>query len=92
MYYQNCYKLIGINLSRQTNKIIPKQINFMEKLEENNGGSKRFSKKLNPKKISNLLNEANNSKFVTRKWDIVNDQSNANYALRNYLLHRSTKI
>ena len=30
-------------------------------------------------KILNLLNEANSSKFVTRKWNIVNDQSNANY-------------
>ena len=29
--------------------------------------------------ILNLLNEANYSKFVTRKWNIVNDQSNANY-------------
>ena len=29
-------------------------------------------------KILNLLNEANDSKFVTRKWNIVNDQSNAN--------------
>ena len=24
-------------------------------------------------KISNLLNEVNDSKFVTRKWNIVND-------------------
>ena len=31
------------------------------------------------KKILNLLNEASNSKFLTRKWNIVNDQSNANY-------------
>ena len=30
-------------------------------------------------KIINLLNEVNNSKFVTRKWNIVNDQSNVNY-------------
>ena len=30
-------------------------------------------------KILNLLNEANDSKFVTRKWNIVIDQSNANY-------------
>ena len=29
-------------------------------------------------KISNLLNEASDSNFVTRKWSIVNDQSNAN--------------
>ena len=26
--------------------------------------------------ILNLLNEASDSKFVTRKWNIVNDQSN----------------
>ena len=29
-------------------------------------------------KILSLLNEENDSKFVTRKWDIVNIQSNAN--------------
>ena len=29
-------------------------------------------------KILNLLNEVNNSKFVTRKWNIVNDLSNEN--------------
>ena len=30
-------------------------------------------------KISNLLNEASDSKFVTRKWNFVNDNSKANY-------------
>ena len=30
-------------------------------------------------KILNLLNDANDSKFVTRKWNIVNDYSNSNY-------------
>ena len=34
-------------------------------------------------KISNLLNEASNSQFVTRKWNIVNDLSNVNYAEEN---------
>ena len=34
-------------------------------------------------KVLNLLNEPNNSKFVKRKWNIVNDQSNANYDVRN---------
>ena len=29
--------------------------------------------------ILNLLNDANDSKFVTRKWNIVNDSSKANY-------------
>ena len=30
-------------------------------------------------KILNLLNEANDSKFVTRKWNIVIGNSNSNY-------------
>ena len=36
-------------------------------------------------KILNLLNEANDSKFVTRKWNIVNDNLKANYDVGNYL-------
>ena len=28
-------------------------------------------------KVFNLLNEAGDSKFVTRKWNLVNDQSSA---------------
>ena len=34
LYHQNCYKLIGIDLSRQTNMTIPHQNNFVGKLEE----------------------------------------------------------
>ena len=34
-------------------------------------------------KILNLLNDAKSSKFVTRKWNIVNDNSNSNYAAAN---------
>ena len=33
LYHQNYYKLIGIDLSRQTNTSIPQQINFVRKLE-----------------------------------------------------------
>ena len=36
-YYQNYYKLISIDLSRQKNTNIPQQITFIEKLEEYNG-------------------------------------------------------
>ena len=42
-------------------------------------------------KILNLLNEASNSKFVTRKWSIVNDQSNANYDVGNEVIY-NTKV
>ena len=38
-YYQNYYKLIGIDLSRQTNTSISQQINFTGKLEEDNGAT-----------------------------------------------------
>ena len=34
-------------------------------------------------KILNLLNEASHSKFVTRTWNIVSDQSNRNYDSKN---------
>ena len=34
-------------------------------------------------KILNLLNKANDSKFVTRKWNIVSDSSNSNYDATN---------
>ena len=30
-------------------------------------------------KLLNLSNQASDSKFLARKWNIVNDQSNANY-------------
>ena len=31
----------------------------------------------------NLLNEANDSKFVTKKWNIANDNSKTNYDVAN---------
>ena len=40
-------------------------------------------------KILNLLNEASNSKFVARKWKIVNDQLNANYSAANKIIYRT---
>ena len=40
-------------------------------------------------KILKLLNEANNSKFVTRKWNIVNDNSKANYEEGNEITYNA---
>ena len=34
-------------------------------------------------KILNLFNETNDSKFLTRKWSIVNDNSKSNYGAGN---------
>ena len=38
-------------------------------------------------KILNLLNGVNDSKFVTRKWNIVNDISNSSYAAANEITY-----
>ena len=40
-------------------------------------------------KILNLLNNANDSKFVTRKWNIVNDNSKANYNAGNEIIYNT---
>ena len=42
-------------------------------------------------KILNLLNEANDSKFVTRKWNTANDNSKADYSVRNEIIY-NTKV
>ena len=34
-------------------------------------------------KVLQLLNEGSDSRFVTRKWNIVSDQSNENYIVGN---------
>ena len=39
LYHQNCYKLIGINLSRQTNLKIPQKTNFTRNLDEDNAAA-----------------------------------------------------
>ena len=36
--------------------------------------------------ILNLLNEASDSRFVIRKWNIVDDQSDANYDVGNEII------
>ena len=42
-------------------------------------------------KVLNLLNEASDSKFVTRKWNIVNDNSKANYGVE-YEITYNTEV
>ena len=39
--------------------------------------------------ILNSLNEARDSKFVTMKWNIGNDQSNANYNSENKIIYNT---
>ena len=40
-------------------------------------------------KLLNLLNEANDSKFVKRKWNIVNDHSKSNYDAANEITYKT---
>ena len=40
-------------------------------------------------KILNSLNEANNSKFITRKCNIANDNSKANYGVGNEITYNT---
>ena len=61
-YHQNYYKLIGIDLSRQTNTSISKQINFIGKLEENNGATMFF---IALKEQKTILNFSLGSLIVT---------------------------
>ena len=42
LYRQKYYKLVGIDLSRQTNTSIPQQINFVGKLDEYDGAKMFF--------------------------------------------------
>ena len=41
--------------------------------------------------ILNLLHEASNSRFMARKWNIVNEQSNVNYSVENENIY-STEV
>ena len=47
----------------------------------------RMIKTQEHQKILNLLNKLSDSRFVTRKWNIINDQSNANYDIGNKIFY-----
>ena len=53
-YHQNVYELNGIDLSRQRNTIIPQQINFVGKLEEDDGARMFFITEKQQKTIANF--------------------------------------
>ena len=47
----------------------------------------RIIKIIEHKKILSLLNQQNNSKLVTKKWSIVNDQPNKNFDVVNEIIY-----
>ena len=54
LYHQKYYKLIGTDLSRQTNTSIPQKINFIGKLEEDDGATMFFIAERKQKRILNF--------------------------------------
>ena len=52
--HQIYYKLIGTDLSRQTNTSVPQQINFVEKLEKDDGATMVFIAEKQQKAILNF--------------------------------------
>ena len=54
LFHQNYYKLIGIGLSRQTNKRILQQINFTEIFQKNDGATMFFTDENQQKTILNF--------------------------------------
>ena len=60
--HQNCYQRIGKDLSRETNKNIPQQNNFVGKLEKDDGAI-MFS--IVEKQLKAILNFSLNSLIVS---------------------------
>ena len=54
LYDQNCYKLIGIDLSRQTSTSIPQQITFIGEIEDDGVATIFFIAEKLQKKIINF--------------------------------------
>ena len=55
LWRQKYYKRIGIGLSRQTNTSIPQEINFVGKLDEDDGATMFLIAKKEQKIILNLF-------------------------------------
>ena len=43
-------------------------------------------------RMLNSLNKAGGSRLMTRKWNIVNDQSNTNYELGNEIIYNTKEL
>ena len=89
LYHQ---KRIGIDLSWQTNTSIPQKINFVGKLGEDDGVTMFVIAEKQQKTILNVSLDSsivNDPKFVTRKWNIVNYYSKANYGEENEITYNT---
>ena len=102
MYHQNYYKSFGKDLSKQKITNFPRELNFVGKLEKDDDARMFFYCWKMPQKFSklffldslivkllNLLIEPNNSKFVARKLNTVNDHSNTTYDAGNEIIYNT---
>ena len=97
-YFKENYKLFAIDLSKQTKLKDPQQINFIGKLSNTFGATMFFIIKkaeettfnFFPKFCHNYINKSTknvsdneNSKFATKKWCIIDNESKGNYSHHN---------
>ena len=67
-YFKENYRLIAIDLSKQTNLKDPKQINFIEKLENQSLGATMFFTIKNSEET--LFEFLENSVYILWKWKL----------------------
>ena len=86
-YFKESYRLIAIDLSKQTKLKDPQQISFIGKLENEVHRAIRrdyfwIFTKMETQKIVNLLNssEKDYSKFATKKWYVIGRESKSGYS------------
>ena len=97
MYHHNYLNIfIGLDLPIQTNTTIPKQFNFIGKFfiaEKQQKTILKFS--LDSLNVANNINNdtSKNNGFIKeasdsrRKWNVINDQSNANSDVGNEIIY-----
>ena len=94
-YFKKHYKLIAIDVSKQTKLKDPQQINFIGNFLKDTGATMFFIiekseetkhlLKMETQKIVILLNNSENeySRFATEKWNIIDGESKGNYSHKN---------
>ena len=79
----NQFHKIGKKMMVEQNSLLPKRSKKNSKLFFKPNNCNKMIWKIKHEKILNLFNEASDSEFVTKNWNIINDQSNANYTVGN---------
>ena len=88
LYHWNYYKCIGIDLSGKTNTSIPQQINFVEKLEEDNSTAIFFITEKQQKDILNFSSDSLNVRKKYKQWNIKKTE----FIQLNTLLHGNSAV